>query len=87
MLCWICEVPVYGVRSDHSVAGICNYIRKNEAALFLFIQISIKRTARTCLHMNILLLLEQLITCSGACEMYQFVDTYSPPFNIKTNDL
>jgi hypothetical protein len=41
----ICELPLYGVRSDHSVAGICNYIRKAEAAQYLFNQISIKRTA------------------------------------------
>jgi len=45
------------------------------------------RAARTCLRLNILLALEQLITCSGAYEMYQFVHSYSPPINIKTNDL
>ena len=50
-------------------------------------KISIKRKARKCLHVNILLSLEQLITRNGACEMYQSVHTYSPPINIKTNDL
>jgi hypothetical protein len=66
----ICEMSMYGVRSYHSEAGIRDYIRKIEAAQQLFIQVSIKRTAKTCLQTKTLLSLKQIIKCNKTCDMY-----------------